>query len=223
MNLNLKLLRLQLLFASFFSLLLLVEWLWGSMDKRELESGLQYSQVEGNVDIELPTPPDTENADAHELIERPLFTEGRRPVSETPVVVEENVEIGQIDDWSLVGVYNKGKQPYAMFNKRNEPKKHLKVTNGQAVSGWMLKEIQSDRVILQQAGQDKQVPLRKPREDTPPAPPVPASQPGPRGAKPIKPGFNPNANPQARPGPGRPPIPNQNPKSENENDESAEN
>ena len=130
------------------------------------------------------------------MVERPLFYEGRKPPAEPTSDNEQTVEISQLDDWQLVGIYNRDKQQMALFSKKNEPKTILKVSASALVSGWSLKEIQSDRVILWQSGQTKTILLRKPRADVP-VPPVqrpapnrpglaPSNRPGvPRIAKPV--------------------------------------
>ncbi len=220
---NWKLIKIQLAGCAFFGSLLAVEWIWGLAEVRSLQAGLNYEQINNDSEVELPEMPARSTLVNAELVERPLFIEGRKPVAEAPVSAQENVEIGQIDDWLLVGVYScPGKQPYAMFNKRSEPKKHLKITKSQIVSGWVLKEIQSDLVVLQQAGQDKKVLLRKPRASSP-------TQPG-AGLKPP-PGANPPSIPPGNPigipprhRHGMKPVdPNSTSGPENDDNESAEN
>ncbi|QWF69913.1 hypothetical protein KEF85_11170 [Methylomonas paludis] len=206
---NLKLVKLQCLICGVLTALLVGEWANGVFNERNLQQSLHYAKDEQALVVELPNiNSDTENAGNYaEMVERPLFIEGRKPIAEAPVENTQTLELGQIDDWELVGIYAKdNRPPTALFAKKNESKKHLKTSNEQMVSGWTLKEIHPDRVILQQAGQQKTLLLRKPRMDAPPVstpPPQPA---------PI-----PNLRQPRRPPPTEQPT---NPNPENPNDES---
>lgn len=114
----------------------------------------------------------------NDIVERPIFIEGRRPIAETKANdALQNSDTSQIDDWSLIGIYDKGGKLVALFSKRNEARKFLKIGEEQSISGWQLKQILADRVILQQAGQDKPVLLRKPRPQIKPPPGKPAPRP----------------------------------------------
>lgn len=188
---NLKLVKLQSLVSGLLSLILAAEWSYGEFAWRELRQSLEYSSDDSGEAAELPALAARKPAaEAYsELVERPLFIEGRKPLVEVnPTADVQNVETGQIDDWSLIGVYNKDKRPIALFSKKNEARKYLKLGSEQTISGWQIKEIQSDRVILQQGGQQKSVMLRKPRAETKsPVPPRPVAPP-----KPPRPALQPN-------------------------------
>lgn len=97
-----------------------------------------------------------------EMIDRPLFIQGRRPVLDD--VVEDSIQdVGKIDDWILIGIYFVADQKTALFSQRNLPKKYLRQLEGDDISGWKLKEIQADKVVLERVGKEKIVMLRKPR------------------------------------------------------------
>lgn len=201
---NLKLVKLQVLLCGLFGLILISEWGYGELFGSHTQLISQNSSAEPEAE-NIPSFPAliSVNTDFNELVERPLFIEGRKPIVETPVDDSKPLESGQIDDWLLIGIFEKNKQPMALFTKKDEAKKFMKIGSQQNISGWLLKEIQSDRVILQQADQQKMVLLRKPRVATN-KPPVP----GKSGAHPQSP----------RPGKPIPPPTNINP--ENVNDES---
>ncbi len=99
-----------------------------------------------------------------DMVERPLFIEGRRPV-----IIEENEngleEQGEIDDLMLMGVYTVEGHQVALFSQTGAGKNYIKKTEGEEVSGWLLKEIQTDRVTLERAGNQQSMMLRKPREN----------------------------------------------------------
>lgn len=199
---NQKLIRLQLLACGLLSLALLAEWSYSRLTGRQLQALLAPRAQTDFQAEELPSIANSKgSADTYsEIVDRPVFIEGRRPLAEVnPAENTQNQDVGQIDDWALVGVYNKDKRPIALFSKRNEARKFLKITEDQSISGWQLKQIQADRVLLQQAGQEKSVVLRKPRAQVkPPMPGKPAVPPRPPHpnavAKPIE--QAPNENPE---------------------------
>lgn len=181
---NQKLLKLQLLGCGFLTSLILVEWGYGQYARDQLQAELDRP-VESDFQADsLPElAADTPSLDQYSaIVERPLFIEGRKPIVEQPVKEVVPVEVGQIDDWQLIGVFTKSKQPTVLFRKQNEAKKYLKLNENQTIAGWLVQKIQPDQVTLQQGAQQKIVPLRKPRVQPPaggkPATPKPARPPG---------------------------------------------
>jgi hypothetical protein len=164
---NLKLVKLQLLLSSLLGVILIAEYAYGLAAARSLQQSLQFSKDESPLTSELPTisMPKPGNTDFNELVERPLFIEGRKPIVESATETAQNADNAQLDDWELSGIYTKGSKTSVLFAKKGETRKFLKVGLEQMVSGWSLKEIQPDRVVLQQAGQMRTVMLRKPRTD----------------------------------------------------------
>ncbi|MDD4913411.1 MAG: hypothetical protein PHW13_00060 [Methylococcales bacterium] len=200
---NLKIVKLQLLACAFFGAILLGEWGYGIYAGDQLQQDFQVKKDEDGVVSELPKFP-AQNfgpGDFAEMVERPLFTEGRKPIVEAAGELAKNEENNaQLDDWALIGVYNKNNRLIALFTRKTEAKKYLKLSAEQQISGWVLKEIRLDRVILQQGGQETVVQLRKPRKDVAPLPP----------ARPAPPPARPN----------RPPLPPKNNNPENVNNDS---
>jgi type II secretory pathway component PulC len=171
-------LKLQLSLCGLLLVGWLVEWTYDRLSSDRLQQALAQPQPS---DFQAEDLPELEmlELDMDSVVERPLFIEGRKPI---PEVVENpsqpTVDIGQIDDWPLIGIYNKGKQTLALFRKQNEARKYLKVSEQQMIAGWQLQQIQSDRVVLMQNGQSKTVMLRKPRPQLKPtAPNVPKNKP----------------------------------------------
>lgn len=192
---NLKLIKLQVLISGLLSLTLAAEWGYGEYARRQqLQQDTKHSDGDTGTATQLPTIASLKSAaeEYGEMVERPLFIEGRKPLPEAgPTDNAQKVETGQIDDWLLIGVFSKGqKPPTALFAKKNEPKKYLKIGTEQMISGWLLKEIQPDRVVLEQAGQQKSVLLRKPRPES--KLPV-RGKPGPIAQPPVQ---QPNTNPE---------------------------
>lgn len=209
---NLKLIKLQLLLISVLCLILAAEWSYTTFYEPDIQHVSNNHVDENNDSVTLPTLTDAnaQALDDNELVERPLFYEGRRQPEPPAEESSETTELSQLDDWQLSGVFTKKKQQMALFSKKDDSKTYLKITVGQSISGCLLQEIQSDRVILQQAGQPKIILLRKPRSepavaDAPPPTPTTARSRGGRPAPPprvIRPVM-------------QPPIPN----SENANDD----
>ena len=181
-----SLLKAQLLVSASLIFVLAVEWVIGEYSSSELKKRLE---TEVHAEYQADSLPTLKSAkqllDSYNVIvERPLFIEGRRPL---PEVVEESSEAadnGQLDDWSLIGIYNKDKndkRKVALFRKQNEARTFLRLKETETISGWELTEIQDDRVVLQQGGQQKSIMLRKPRLQTQPAPaakrPIPQNKP----------------------------------------------
>ena len=101
-----------------------------------------------------------------DLVARPLFIKGRRPVDEPSQ--EEAQALGAVDsfDWQLNGVYTTKKGLSALFSrsKTKAPKdNYRKITIGADLDGWKLTEIHYDKVILKQGSQQKELLLRKPK------------------------------------------------------------
>lgn len=160
---NKMLLNLQLSLCGLLFAVLLGEWAYGQWSLKELAVALAQPQASDYQVDDLPEL-ETLQIDMATVVERPLFIEGRKPVVEEVVnTVQPSVDLGQIDEWPLIGIYSKDKRPMALFRKQNEAKKYLKLTEQQTIAGWQLQQIQSDQVILTQNGQSKTVMLRKPR------------------------------------------------------------
>ncbi len=218
---NSRFFRWQLWAIALLTVILILEWGYAEVSQNQLKALLNKT-VEGDYQAdelpELNLPKHTPDSFAA-INERPLFIEGRKPLPEKAPDAPVAADASQLEDWLLIGIYNnKDKPKVALFRKQNEAKKFLKLNQGQTISGWQLKEIQADRVILEQGGQEKSVMLLKPRQQTKtPAPaPKPATPQGqnPRATPPGKP-----AAPAAAP-PSPPPVEPNNPSPENDIDES---
>lgn len=184
---NRTLFKWQLISAAILLFALFVEWSFTEFSRGELQEILNQTIAADYQAEPLPSleQPKQLSGNFMGVVERPLFIEGRKPLAETVETgVETAAETGQIDDWLLIGIYNRDKRQWALFRKQNEAKKFLKLNEQQMISGWRLKQIQFDRVILQQGAQEKALMLRKPREQGKipepakrPPPPVKAVQP----------------------------------------------
>jgi hypothetical protein len=179
--------------------LLAVEWMLGVSSSAELKKQLE-TEIHAEYNAEsLPTLKSTKRLvdNYNVIVEKPLFIEGRRPLPDVVEDSPQDADNGQLDDWSLIGIYNKdknNKRKVALFRKQNEARTFLRLNETQTISGWELAEIQDDRVLLRQGGQQKSIMLRKPR---PQMPQTPASNRPARNSIPQRPNVPPvNTSPE---------------------------
>jgi len=112
--------------------------------------------------IDLRLQPESSYAD---LVTRPLFIKGRRPVNEA---LSETLLTSQTAtntfDWQLNGIYTTPKGLSALLSRSTAktPKDaHRKLTIGAELDGWMLTDIKKDRILLEQNNQSKELLLQK--------------------------------------------------------------
>ena len=101
-----------------------------------------------------------------DLVTRPLFIKGRKPVDEPSPEEEQTLAVANNFDWQLNGVYTTKKGLSALFSRSNSkvPKdNHRKISKGADLDGWKLTEIHKDKAILKQGDQQKELLLRKPK------------------------------------------------------------
>lgn len=180
---NSRFLRWQLGAVTLLIVILLMEWGYSIHSNKALQALLDKTIATEYQADELPELDlSKQAADSFAAIhEKPLFIEGRKPLPEKAPDAPATAETSQLEEWLLIGIYNnKSKLKVALFRKQNEAKKFLKLNQNQMISGWQLKQIQTDRVVLEQGGQEKSVMLLKPRQQvkTPVVPAKPATPPG---------------------------------------------
>ena len=99
-----------------------------------------------------------------DMVSRPLFMSGRKPVDEPSPENVQNTLTPIIFDWDLNGVYTTTKGLSALFS-RSKTKiakdNYRKIRLGADLDGWKLTEIHEDKVLLNQGTQQKELPLRK--------------------------------------------------------------
>lgn len=166
---NSRVFKWQLIASAGLSVILLAEWITGETQRGRLQAILDKTIQSEYQSEPMPVLHQSRafNGGMNEIIERPLFIEGRKPLPEQVVEGPDTADNGQLDDWLLIGIYNKDKRKMALFRKQNEAKTFLKLNESQMITGWQLKQIQDDRVVLQQGGQQKSIVLRKPRLQVP--------------------------------------------------------
>lgn len=171
---NIKLIKLLAAACAVLMLIIVCEWLYAKyVQKHTLELITSVEAPKYQIDemprIELSRQPEENYVD---LVARPLFIKGRRPVYEPRPEEEQAIAASKTFDWLLNGVYSTKKGLSALFSRSKTPvpkDNHRKITEGNAIDGWTLTEIKKDRVIMTQGNDQKELLLRKPKlKDLPP-------------------------------------------------------
>ncbi len=165
---NLSLMKLLLGICVFLLVILLMEWLLiGGSDNLAVES-LMSDQNGQSQEIELPNLVlEKQSLERYsDMVDRPLFIEGRKPVVDDEIDGDKQEQASQIDDLILDGIYSLKGKMYALFRKQQRDKEYFKKSAGDDISGWLIKELQPDRAILERAGKQQTIMLRKPKPRT---------------------------------------------------------
>jgi len=146
------------------SLLLLIEWLV-TESSEQLEANSNAGAQQQLALTELPKLEiEIKPLESYtQMVESPLFIEGRKPIVEDLTTASNNEEGVEIKDLVLQGIYSVKGEMLVLFNKKGAERKYLKKSAGQDVNGWLLQEIKADRVVLERDGKQQTVMLRKPK------------------------------------------------------------
>jgi len=187
---NIKLIKLLVSVGIGLCLVIAGEWLYARYMRERLLTSIssekpQEYKADQLPDIELTRQPEDNYVD---LVARPLFIKGRRPVDEPVRETGQAAAKTETFDWQLTGVYSTKKTVSALFSRAKSKvakDNHRKITVGEDLDGWKLIEINKDRALLKQGSKEKELLLRKPKLKTPlpgangTVPPAPASAPAP--------------------------------------------
>ena len=148
-------------------LIILGEWFYAARVQKHALSSTTSSETKISHD-EMPGIKLTSQSEEsyEDLVTRPLFLQGRRPVDEPDSEDAKNIAAAKPFDWQLDGVYTTKKGLSALFSRstsRVRKDNYRKITAGADLDGWKLTEIQKDRAILKQGNQQKELMLRKPK------------------------------------------------------------
>jgi hypothetical protein len=189
---NTKLITLLAAICGVLMLVILAEWGYAQYSRQQLLSEDLGKQANAALD-EMPTANLTEQPEDsyQDLVTRPLFITGRRPVKETLSGVNLANAVAVKFDWVLIGVYTSDQQLHALLVRTalmpNVPSKqnYRRLLVGADLDGWKLTEIGTDKVIFNQEGMEKILPLRKAKPKAPPkVPEAGEEQPPPEGVVP---------------------------------------
>lgn len=147
------------------------EWLYAKHEQKQLLTSVTPAEIKAPAE-EMPGLELTRKDEASytDLVSRPLFLKGRRPVNEP---VSEEAQAGATlnnFDWKLDGVYSTKKGFSALFSRaksKASKDNHRRIGVGVALDGWKLAEVHLDRVVFSQGDQQKELLLRKPKAKEP--------------------------------------------------------
>lgn len=165
---NTKLVKLLASVCISLCLIIAVEWMYASYMRHRLLASIssekpQDYKADELPEIELTKKPEGSYAD---LVARPLFVKGRRAVDEPRTEAEQANAKSESFDWQLTGVYSTKNTVSALFSRSKSKvakDNHRKLTVGDDLDGWKLTEINRDRAVLKQGGNEKELLLRKPK------------------------------------------------------------
>ncbi len=153
--------------AAVLVLIVLGEWWYAQHIRAQLLTAdipPQTRTVEDTMpDIDLTGQREESYAD---LVNRPLFVKGRRPVDEPDLKQAQTNAVAVKFDWQLNGVFTTKKGLSALFSRATlkVPKdNYRKIAEGGDLDGWKLTKIHLDHVVLTQDSSDKELLLRKPK------------------------------------------------------------
>jgi hypothetical protein len=185
---NSKLIKLLVTICIGLCVVIAGEWLYASYMQHRLLTSIASEKPQDYKADELPEIELTsQTEDSYvDLVARPLFVKGRRPVDEPVTGTAQAASKSEVFDWQLTGVYSTKKAVSALFSRSKSKvskDNHRKITVGDDLDGWKLTEINKDRAVLKQGSNEKELLLRKPKLKTPPqgangatpAPPAPAA------------------------------------------------
>lgn len=165
---NTKLIKLLTVLCILLLACIAGEWFYAKQVQKTTLAALKVIDKKPPKMVDMPTIALTQKPEQSfvDMVERPLFIKGRRPVPESP----DDLKLAAAKpsgpfNWQLNGVYGKGANLHALLSRSVKAAKgnFLKIMKGADVDGWTLAEVQKDKVILSQAGMTKELLLRKPK------------------------------------------------------------
>jgi hypothetical protein len=162
---NSKLLAGLVYFCIACILIIISEWFYASWTEKTILTSLTPTNTKISPEemphIELNEQPEESYVD---LVARPLFIKGRKPVDEPSPEETQNALMPVVFDWELNGVYTTTKGLSGLFS-RSKTKvvkdNYRKIGIGADLDGWKIVEIYQDKALLKQGAQEKELLLRK--------------------------------------------------------------
>lgn len=171
---NAKLIKVLVTICLVLLSLIALEWFFATQAQQQLLSAAN-TPAKSSVSEEMPVI----NLTAHteesyaDLVNRPLFISGRKPIVETGQQQQQTAVITGTFDWRLNGVYTTQKGLTALLT-RTVPKpptptskasveNYKKLIVGQAIDGWAITAIHTDNILLTQGANEKKLLLRPPK------------------------------------------------------------
>lgn len=165
---NMKLIRFLAALGAGLCFIIVCEWLYAIYAQKQLLESIQAVDKQKKPVAELPSIQLTKQPESSyvDLVARPLFIQGRKPVNEPDSATTPVAKATETFNWELNGIYTYQNNLYALFSRTvtKVPKdNYRKVTKDSDIDGWKLIEIHKDKVVVSQGGEQKELPLRKPK------------------------------------------------------------
>jgi hypothetical protein len=185
MIINIKILRLVSAICAVLLFIIVMEWLIAKFSESRLLSSIESPESSNVSNESLPEVDlDAKTEESYvDLVSRPLFLKGRKPVEEVSATKEKVQAGNETFDWRLDGIFT-GKNGLAALLSRSKeggvtpavagssphdagakdkPNNYRKVSENEDVDGWRLTQIKTDRVVFELDGETKELVLRKPK------------------------------------------------------------
>jgi len=149
------------------ALIIIGEWLYAVQAQKHTLTSSTSTETKMSHD-EMPSIELTRQSEESyvDLVARPLFIKGRKPVDEPSPEEVQNMAVANIFDWELNGVYTTKKGLSALFSRSKSKvakDNYRRIGIGADLDGWKLTEIHQDKAILNQGNGQKELLLRKPK------------------------------------------------------------
>ena len=163
---NIKLIKFLAGLCAILLLVILGEWLYLNHARKALLEEIKTVDKKPKPMAELPTLELTRRPESSyvNMVSRPLFIQGRRPVNEAPQATAAKPVASGTFNWTLNGIYTHKRRTYALLTRNGAkvPKDNFrKVSVSSDIDGWQVEEIQKDKIVVSQADQRKELPLHK--------------------------------------------------------------
>ena len=167
---NIKLMSVLGIVCLALVLIIIGEWFYAGWTQKQVLISITTPEKKSTHD-EMPTIELTKQTEASytDLVARPLFIKGRKPVDEpTPEEAQASAAaaVAVVFDWELSGIYTTNKGLSGLFSRSKSKAakdNYRKISVGADLDGWKLTEISTDRALLKQGAQEKELLLRKPK------------------------------------------------------------
>ncbi|HSN23876.1 MAG TPA: hypothetical protein VLS45_06860, partial [Methylomicrobium sp.] len=165
---NIKLVRLLSAICACLVALIFIEWVVAKYARNRLLDSIESSNTTGSSVLEMPSIKLKEKAEESyvDLVSRPLFIKGRKPVDEPTAENEKKAVSAENLDWQLNGVYTGKNGLSALFSRvktKSDKDNYRKLTLNDDLDGWKLTEIHKDKVLLTRGDEPIELLLRKPK------------------------------------------------------------
>jgi hypothetical protein len=163
---NSKLIKALSIVCLVFIAVITLEWFYATNAQEQLLSSISQPSKQAVTD-KMPTINLNAQTEAVyvDLVNRPLFISGRKPVAEVDQTPEQvTAGVAGTFDWQLNGILTTKKGLMALLTRtivKTPSDKYRKVIVGDNIEGWKVAQIHADKIQLTQGSTQKELLLRK--------------------------------------------------------------